>query len=275
MKLQKNMNKIIVFTFSVLLLLLYVFPFFIVLINSFKGRLEIIKNPLSFPENLAFENFISAYETMNFGKVFLNSLIVTVLSVTIIIFFSSMLAYYLVRWKSKFSNSVFMSLVISMIIPFQCLMIPFVTIYGKMNLLNNKYMLVFFYLGFGVSLATFLFHGFIKAIPFELEEAAIIDGASQYQTFFKIIFPMLKPTITTVAILDVLWVWNDFLLPSLVLVDENARTIPLSTFYFFGKYTAEYNTAMAALILSLIPVIVFYLVMQKQIIKGITDGAIK
>jgi raffinose/stachyose/melibiose transport system permease protein len=162
-----------------------------------------------------------------------------------------------------------------MIIPFQSLMIPFVTIFGNIGLLNSRGMLIYFYLGFGISMATFMYHGFIKSIPIELEEAAIIDGASQIQVFFKVVFPMLSPTTATIAILDVLWVWNDFLLPSLVLVNDDVRTLPLSTFYFFGKYTANYSVAMAALVLVLLPILIFYFIMQKKIIAGVADGAIK
>lgn len=274
-KLEKNLNKIIIFTLCILMFILYIFPFILILINSFKGRLEVVANPLSFPEKFDFGNFIEAFNTMNYGSAVINSLIVTVLSVSVIILFSSMLAYYLVRYDSKISKMIFMALVASMIIPFQSVMIPFVTVFGNLGLLNSRGMLIYFYLGFGISMATFMFHGFIKSIPVELEEAAIVDGANRFQVFFKVVLPMLKPTTATIAILDVLWIWNDFLLPSLVLVNDNVRTLPLSTFYFFGKYTANYSVAMAALVLVLIPVLVFYFIMQKKIIAGVVDGAIK
>ena len=274
-KLEKNLNKIIIFTLCILMFILYIFPFILILINSFKARLEVVANPLSLPEKFDFSNFIEAFNTMNYGSAVINSLIVTVLSVSVIILFSSMLAYYLVRYDSKISKMIFMALVASMIIPFQSVMIPFVTVFGNLGLLNSRGMLIYFYLGFGISMATFMFHGFIKSIPVELEEAAIVDRANRFQVFFKVVLPMLKPTTATIAILDVLWIWNDFLLPSLVLVNDNVRTLPLSTFYFFGKYTADYSVAMAALVLVLIPVLVFYFVMQKKIIAGVVDGAIK
>ena len=275
LKLQKNINKMITITLCSLMFVLYVFPFVLILINSFKTRIEVVKNPLSLPRVWSLDNFIEAYQTMNFGSALINSLIITVVSVTFIILCSSMLAYYLVRNKSRLNQIIFMSLVASMIIPFQSLMIPFVTIFGNMGLLNSRGMLIYFYLGFGISMATFMFHGFIKSIPIELEEAAIIDGANQLQVFFKVVFPILTPTTATIAILDVLWVWNDFLLPSLVLVNDDVRTIPLSTFYFFGKYTANYSVAIAALVLALLPVLIFYFIMQKKIIAGVADGAIK
>mgnify|MGYP001093565368 CR=1 FL=1 len=275
LKLQRNINKIITFTLCSLMFILYIFPFLLVLINSFKSRLEVVEDPTSLPITWSFDNFVEAYQTMNFGSAFINSLMITIVSVTVIILFSSMLAYYLVRNNTKMSKFIFMTLVASMIIPFQSLMIPFVTIYGNLGLLNSRGMLIYFYLGFGISMATFMFHGFIKSIPVELEEAAIIDGANSLQVFFKVVFPMLTPTTATIAILDVLWVWNDFLLPSLVLVNDDLRTLPLSTFYFFGKYTANYNVAMAALVLVLLPLLIFYFIMQKKIIAGVADGAIK
>lgn len=272
---HRKWNKIIVFVICCLLFALYIFPFLLILINSFKGRLEVVANPLSLPSSFDLSYYIEAFTTMNYGAALINSLLVTIFSVAVIIVFSSMLAYFLVRWKWKINKLIFMAMVASMIIPFQAVMIPFVTIYGNMGLLNSRGMLIYFYLGFGVSMATFLYHGFIKSVPIELEEAAIIDGASRFQVFFRVVMPMLKPTTATIAILDVLWVWNDFLLPSLVLVNDNVRTLPLSTFYFFGKYTANYNVAMAALVLVLIPVLIFYFVMQKKIIAGIVEGALK
>ncbi|AJH01923.2 sugar ABC transporter permease [Clostridium beijerinckii] len=269
------MKAILVIVLSTLLLLLYLCPFFMVVVNSLKTKVEIIKSPLALPIKYTIENYIDSFGTMKFTSAFFNSLIITVISVGIIIIFSSMLAYFLARWNWKINKIIFVILVVSMIIPFQALMIPFVKIYGGLNLLNSKWMLCFFYLGFGLSLATFMYQGFITGIPIELEEAAIIDGASSIQVFLKVILPLLKPTTITIAILDVLWIWNDFLLPSLVLVGEDQRTLPLSMFYFFGKYTSDYGMAMAALILTIIPIIIFYLLAQKQIIKGVIEGAIK
>ncbi|WP_270166590.1 carbohydrate ABC transporter permease [Paenibacillus sp. SYP-B4298] len=258
-----------------LLLLVYIFPFLLIVINAFKTRLKVVSHPLSLPESLSWDNFASAMSKMNFAHALGNSLLITIVSVVLIVALSSMLAYYLVRWKTRTNGIILMALVASMIVPFQALMIPFVTIYGQFGLLNSKWMLCFYYLGFGLSLAAFMYHGFIKGIPKDLEQAAYVDGASRLQVFARIIFPILAPITTTIAILDVLWIWNDFLLPSLVLLTEENRTLPLSTFYFFGKYTSNYSEAMAALVLSIIPIIIFYLAMQRQIIKGVIDGAVK
>ncbi|WP_018752720.1 carbohydrate ABC transporter permease [Paenibacillus sanguinis] len=271
----KVIRKLLLFVVSALMLALFIFPLLMIFLNSLKPRLDIVRDPLSLPETFSFGNYKEAFETMNFPHALSNSVIVTVLSVALIIVFSAMLAYFLVRWTWKINNYILMVLVSSMIIPFQAVMIPFVTIYGDLNMLNSKWWLAYFYLGFGLAMATFMFHGFVKGVPKELEEAALIDGAGKLRVFAQVVFPILKPISTTLAILDVLWIWNDFLLPSLVLIGENDRTLPLSTFYFFGKYTSDYGVAMAALVLSMIPVIVFYLFMQKQIIRGVVEGAVK
>jgi ABC-type sugar transport system, permease component len=257
------------------LFVLYLFPFAMVLINSFKPRLAIVADPLALPSGIDFANYVNAFRLMRFPSAFWNSLCVCLASVVLIVVFSSLWAYYLVRWKGLFNRIVFFVLVASMIVPFQALMIPFVSIYGGLHLLNSTWLLSVFYLGFGSALATFMYHGFIKGIPLELEEAAMIDGASKPVIFAKVVFPMLTTMTSTICILDVLWVWNDFLLPSLVLISEERRTLPLATFYFFGKYTSNYGTAMAALVLSILPVIVFYLAMQKKILQGVVEGAIK
>jgi raffinose/stachyose/melibiose transport system permease protein len=275
MKWRKSITPLLLFLTASVLFVIYIFPFALVIINSFKDRMEIIKTPMALPKSLNFQNYVEAYNTMDFSSALINSLFVTIVSVLLIIIFSSTLAYFLVRWNWKMNKLILLVLVSSMLIPFQSLMIPFVSIFGSIGLLNSGWALGFFYLGFGVSLATFMYHGFIKGIPLELEEAAIMDGASRLQVFMKVVMPMLKPITTTIAILDVLWIWNDFLLPSLVLVSDETRTIPLSTFYFFGKYTSNYGPAMSALVLAMIPVLIFYFIMQKQIIKGVTEGAIK
>lgn len=259
----------------IILLFLYVVPFLFVLINSFKTRTQIITNPLNFAESLNFKNYINAFDKMNYMHAFKNSLIVTVVSVILIVLLASMTAYILVRKNWKFTKYMFFIFVASMIIPFQGIMIPLVKIYGSIGMLNSKWALIYMYIGFGASLAVFMYHGFIKSIPVELEEAAMLDGCTQLQTFWKIVFPLLKPTTMTIAILDVLWIWNDFLLPSLVLIKANERTLPLSTYYFYGTYTVDYGLSMAGLMLTIIPVIVVYLFMQKHIINGVLQGSIK
>lgn len=162
-----------------------------------------------------------------------------------------------------------------MIVPFQAVMIPLVSIYGRLNLMNSKWVLMFMYMGFGQAFAIFIFHGFIKNIPLEMEEAALIDGCNRMQSFFKIVFPLLKPVIITVLILDVLWIWNDYLLPSLVLLSPGERTLPLSTYNFFTSYSVDFAPLMAGIVLTILPVLAVYLFAQKQIVKGVVQGAIK
>lgn len=273
-KKQKWLNLGITFAL-VGAMIFYMLPFVMVVINSLKARADIVLNPVALPTAPLFSNFAEAAEKMSYIHGFINSLIITVASVAVILIFSSMTAWLLVRRNWFFGKVFFLALIAAMIIPFQAIMIPLVKIYGSMGLLNSKASLVYLYLGFGTALAVFMYHGFIKGIPLELEEAALIDGASRFQVFWLIVLPILKPITVTIGILDVLWIWNDFLLPSLVLLNEKNRTLPLSTFYFSGTYTVDYGLAMAALLLSILPVILLYLFMQKQIIQGVLQGSIK
>lgn len=271
-------SKLAVFALPAVLgvtMVLYLLPFFLVIVNSLKARKDIILNPIGLPETPLFSNYVDAATQMSYLHGFINSLIITAASVAVILIFSSMTAWILVRRNWLISKIFFLSLVAAMIIPFQAIMIPLVKIYGSMGMLNSKASLIYLYLGFGTALAVFMYHGFMKSIPLELEEAALIDGASRFQTFWLIVFPILKPITVTIGILDVLWIWNDFLLPSLVLIHDKNRTIPLSTFYFSGTYTIDYGLAMSGLMLSILPVIILYLFMQKQIIKGVLQGSIK
>jgi len=252
----------------------YVFPFFLVFVNALKLKYDILANPLALPVTITWENFQQAYTKMEFFRSLTNSLIITVFSVSLLIISSSMLAYYLARTKSKPSKYIFLVLVASMIVPFQALMIPFISRFAPFVSLNNRAALIFFYIGFGTALSTFLYHGFITTIPTEIDEAASIDGASDMVAFWKIIFPMMRPITATVAIINALWIWNDFLLPRLVLTQET-QTLPLSTYLFYGQYSIEYGQAMAGLALAVLPILAFYLVLQKQFISGIAAGAVK
>jgi raffinose/stachyose/melibiose transport system permease protein len=220
-------------------------------------------------------NYLDAFGKMEYVSAFTNSIIITVLSVLLISLLASMTAHYFVRHQTKFNQYTFFLMVAAMIIPFQAIMIPLVKIYGSIGFLDSKWALIYMYIGFGSPLAVFIYHGFVKSIPAELEEAALIDGCTRTQTFFRIVFPVLTPTTVTIAILNVLWIWNDFLLPSLVLIAPDERTLPLSTFYFFGTYTVDYGPLMAGLMLTILPVLIVYLFAQKYIIQGVMQGSIK
>ncbi|MDI3311716.1 MAG: carbohydrate ABC transporter permease [Thermoanaerobacterium sp.] len=279
-KTKKNMTILEIFGW--VLTLFVIFPVYIMVINSFKDRKEIFTSELSLPKALNFTYYIQAIQKMDFLTALGNSLFITVTSVVFIIVLSSMAAWVLERNKTTISNIIFYTLVATMLIPFQSVMIPLVQYLSKwqipgtnFSLIDTRYGLIFMNIGFGIGMSTFLFHGFIKNVPLEMEEAATIDGCSKFQLFWRIVFPNLKPIIVTVAILNVISLWNDYLLPSLVLRSPNLRTIPLSTFFFFGEFTIEWNLALAGLVLTIIPVIIFYLFSQKYIIKGVMAGAIK
>jgi raffinose/stachyose/melibiose transport system permease protein len=261
--------------FAILLGLVFLVPFYYLLSNSLKPFAEILSNTSALPKVFMLDNYINAFEKLDYLKVFSNSLIITVLSNIVLIVFCSMAAYMLVRTKKRISNVIFMIFVAAMIIPFQSIMIPLIKTAGNFGLLNSIWGLVIMYLGFGSGMTIFLYHGFIKGIPVELEEAAIIDGCSRLGVFWRIVFPLLKPITVTIVILNSLWIWNDYLLPSLVLQNPEYRTIPLATFFFFGQYTKQWDLALAALVLGIIPLLIFFFSMQRHIIKGITSGSIK
>ena len=265
----------------IIMALFFLSPIYIIFVNSFKDRQELYENALAWPKNFSFQYYAEAIEKMDFLNALFNSLYVTIISVIIIVILSSMTAWMLVRTNNKLSTFIFMTFIATMLIPFQTLMMPLMqfmsTITENLNIpmYNTREGLIFMNIGFHSSLSVFLYHGFIKSIPITLEEAATIDGASKFGVFWRIIFPMLKPITATVMILNVISIWNDFLLPSLTLIDKDLRTIPLSTFYFFGEFSIQWNLAMAGLTLTIIPVVIFYALAQRHIIKGIGEGAVK
>lgn len=271
---KKSALKFIGIFFSCLLTLLFLSPFYIIIVNSFKTKRELFQSVLSLPSTFTINNYKQAFSQLDFLNSIFHSLLITIVSVLLIIVFASMAAWMLERTKSKLSNVIFMMFIASMIIPFQAVMLPLIRLSGKLHLLNMGG-IMFMYLGFGASLSIFLYHGFLKSIPKELDEAATIDGCNKFQVFWYIIFPLLKPISITVAILNTVWIWNDYLLPSLVINKPDTLTIPLKTFFFFGQYTKQWNLALAALVLVIIPVIVFYFVAQKHIIKSVASGSIK
>lgn len=277
---KRKVQNVIAMAVLIVIFIAYMFPFLMVLINSLKQKRDIIKSPFSWLftiKGLSFDNFVNAFNQMDFLNAFKNSLIVTVSATVLVTILGTMLAYYIVRHNNKISKITFALMVASMIIPFQAIMIPLVSIYGgTLNILNHRITLIFMHTGFSMAMSVFMFHGFIKGnVPIALEEAAYIDGCTHTQTFFKIVFPLLKPTISAMVILNAMSFWNDFLLPSLVLTDKKLLTLPLSTYSFYGTYSADYGTIMAGLLLCVIPIMILYVVLQKQIIGGVVAGAVK
>lgn len=262
-----------------ILLIIYIFPFFLVLINALKEKTDIIREPLALvgEQGVTFANFVEAADRMHFFRALGNSLLITVVSTALIVIFSSMAAYIMTRKKWLACRVLFVVMILSLAIPFQVLMIPLVSIYGGIfHLLNHRATLIFMHVGFCVSMSCFLFCGTIRStIPLELEEAASIDGCSQFQIFRKIVFPLLKPTIATTIIINALNIWNDYLLPSLILTDNELQTLPIATRVFYGAFSSDLNLLMAALVLMIVPILVLYLFLQKHIINGVVAGAVK
>ncbi len=258
------------------LALLFMLPFYLVFANSLKGYGEILRSAASFPRPMVFENYQVAWTTVRFPLATLNSLIITIISIALLILLGSMAAWRLARAPHRVNSIIFTLFVAAMVVPFQSVMIPLMKVGSTLNLLDNRPGLIIIYLGFGMPLTIFLFHGFIKtSVPREIEEAALIDGCSAFQTFFLVVLPILRPMLATVVILHSFWIWNDFLLPLLVLYDPAKRTIPLAVFSFLGKYTDRWNLALATLVMGMLPIIIFFLALQKYIIRGVAAGSVK
>lgn len=279
MKTKSTLKETVIYIILFLLTVVFLAPVFIVLINSFKSNFYISEEPFSLPSGktfAGFENFIKGFTQSDFIKAFANSAFITVLSVVFIVLFTSMTAWYLVRVKNKFTKILYYLFVFSMIVPFQMVMYT-MTFFAFELELNNPLGIVFIYLGFGSGLSVFMFSGFIKGIPSEIEEAATIDGCNPIQTFFTVVFPLLKPTAITVAILNAMWIWNDYLLPYLVLGSGEKKTLPVAVqMALTGGYgNKDMGALMAMLVLAILPIIIFYLLCQKHIIKGVVAGAVK
>ena len=277
MKIQTRLRDNITFVFLLVLAVLFLAPIFIVLMNSFKGRFFISDTPFALPDAQTFvglKNYTAGIEKTGIIKAFGYSLFITVFSVGAIVLFTSMTAWCITRVKSKVSTFLFYLLVFSMIVPFQMVMFTMSKMANILRL-DNPIGIVAIYLGFGAGLSVFIFSGFIKSIPLEIEEAATIDGCNPIQTFFMIVFPILRPIAITVAILNAMWIWNDYLLPYLV-IGSNYKTIPIAVQYLQGGYgSKDMGAMMAMLILAIIPIVIFYLTSQKAIIGGVVAGAVK
>jgi len=276
---------------AILIFILYMLPFVLVIINSSKPSLKIIMDPLALPENPSqlIANIKTVLDSPNvlYASSFASSFIITIGSVGLLVLFSSMAGWVLVRTKTILSNVIFMIFVAAMVIPFQVVMFPLISWFhlievnlglfpGPFRLLQNYPGIIFAYLGFGSSLSIFLFHGFVKSVPLELEEAATIDGCTRAGTFFRIVFPILTPITVTVVILNSMWIWNDFLLPLLVLgAGNNVRTLPLAVAGFVGSFVRRWDLILTSTLMAMLPIVIVFLVLQKYIIKGMVEGSVK
>ena len=274
MQKKKTISHILIIICCTILACIFIFPILLLFINSFKSLKEIYMSVLQLPKTLNLDNYISAFEELDYLGAIRNSLIVTCTVTTANIICCSMAAWVLVRYKTRISTFIFTMFSVAVLIPFQCVMLPLLTEMGILNMINMPGLMLV-NLGFGSSMSIILFHGFIKNVPVELEEAAAIDGASQPRIFFTIVLPLIKGIAVTVAILNVMSLWNDYLLPSLTINKRGTQTLPLRTYLFFGAYTKKRNLGAAALIMAMIPIVIFYVACQKHIIKGVTEGAVK
>ena len=275
---RKTVGVSVSYIILIILTVLFIFPILLVLMNSFKSRLYISTEPFAWPQGkmfVGFENYVNGLTTSGFFKSFLRSTFVSIVSVVLIILCTSMTAWFIVRVKNKFTKALYYIFTFSMIVPFQMVMYTMTYVVASLYF-DNIVGFFFVYLGFGAGLSVFMFTGFIKSVPVEVEEAATIDGCNPLQTFFLTVFPMLKPTAITVAILNAMWIWNDYLLPYLVLGSDN-KTIPVAIqLAMQGAYgSTDYGGFMAMLVVSIIPIIIFYISSQKYIIKGVIAGAVK
>ena len=276
---KKLVMDVVKTIFVVFMFLFYMMPFILVIINSLKRKVNIVKNPLMLIDDKGAQlvNYVKAFTEMDFGAAFFNSILITGVSVFLILLCSSMAAYLFVRTNWLACRIFFALIVAYMVVPFQVIMIPLVSIYGNIfGILNSRATLIFMNLGFGTGMAIFMCHGFIKTnVPMALEEAAKIDGCTRLQIFFKVVLPLMKPILSTITILNTLGLWNDYLLPNLVLGKKALYTLPLAIRTFYGTFSNDLGKIMAALVMIVAPIIVVYIFLQKYIIGGVVAGAVK
>ncbi|GGH64932.1 MULTISPECIES: carbohydrate ABC transporter permease [Paenibacillus] len=272
---MRRINNVLIRLFLILGSMVAMLPIYMAVVNSFKTQGEMFQSFIALPTTLHWENYTDAFNKINLLGSSLNSAIVSILGIGGIVFCASLAGYKLSRTSGRLSNLIFFMFVASMLVPFHSIMIPLTRVAKGMGVQGSTYGLALIYIGLGVNMAIFLYHGFVKSIPRELEESAQIDGCNEFQTFFRIIFPLLLPITVTIAILDFLWIWNDFLLPLLMLTDVNRYTLILSTNMLFGEYNKEWPLILSSLVLTAIPVILIYAFFQKFIMEGIAEGAVK
>lgn len=275
MRARKTIKNILLALLLVTVSAFFLFPILMAALNSLKPDGEILRSVLALPEKFDFSNYKHVLNKLDIMNNFKNNIVLTTLSVAGIVVCSSLAGYKLSRTPGKLSNLIFILIWASMIIPFYSIMFPLIQVSQALHIKESLAGLALIYIGLGINFAIFLYHGFVKSIPREMEEAAAIDGCGQLKCFTRIVFPMLAPITMTIIILDVLWVWNDFLLPLVMISKQKNYTLVLVASSFFGRYTTEWGYILAILMLTSLPVIVFYLIFQKYIVKGIADGAVK
>ncbi|HIS30770.1 MAG TPA: carbohydrate ABC transporter permease [Candidatus Limivivens intestinipullorum] len=277
LKRKKKRKEILLVFLTIMVMVAFFYPIFVAVITSFKENREISQSVMALPQTLYIENYRIAAEKSDFIRSLLNTCIVTFPSVVLIVFCGAMGGYAIARNSERHRGFRLMDrlYLASLMIPFQIMMIPVYKIYKNLHLQNSLFGMILILTGTSVAYATFLYVGFVKSIPRELEEAAKLDGCGPYQTFFRVVFPLLKPVTVTVAALHVMWLWNDFNIALIILQKDEVRTLTVKQYYFFGQYTAEYGMAFASAILSMIPVLIFFLSAQRYLVEGVSAGAVK
>lgn len=269
-KVRKTAGEIAMLVLCIIILI----PFYYLAVNTFKTPQEMSGSPLALPKSVTFENYAKAFENMDFVRSFTNSLIITVVSVTLIVLFAAMAAYPIARRKHKMYKGLLAYFLLGYMVPAQTIMIPLYLLLQNLHLLNNIAGLILVYSSW-CNFAMFLYQGFFKGLPVDIEEAAMIDGCGPWKCFWLVVFPLLKPITTTIIIFEVMWVWNDFLYPYLFLSSNKSFTLVMQVYKGVGQFSNDWSMMLSTMVLVLIPVVIFYLIMQKHIVAGITSGAVK
>ncbi|CAJ1314819.1 carbohydrate ABC transporter permease [Paenibacillus sp. PK4536] len=269
-------GRIILEIVMIILSLLFLYPLILAIINSFKSFSEVMSDVIAMPQQFNLDNYAYVWKYINYPRLFINNTIITVIGLVGIILFSSVAAYKLSRTNSKWSNTIYLLCIVPMLIPFQSIMLTVLQLAKSLHLSDSTWGLGILYWGFGAPLAIFIYHGFVKGIPREIDESATIDGASGFKLFFLVIFPLLQSVTTTIIIIDVMWIWNDFLLPLLMVNGSPAtKTLTLAAYTFVGQYTSDWQYAMTAMVMAVLPSIIVFVLLQKYIVRGVVAGAVK
>lgn len=276
MKTKRRIRAVVLFIVLLGIACLYFYPVLLMFANSFKSFGEILTNPVSLPKEWVVQNYIDVYKKMDYLKLFRNNVLITCWGLLGIIFFSSAAAYILDRRKGKYTKIMYTLIITPMLIPFQTIMITLLKAMSVIHLSGSKFGLGIQYWGFGVPMATFIFYNFMKTIPKEIDESAMIDGASTFRTYIQVIFPLLKSVTVTVIVLDVMWIWNDFLLPLLMVnSNNNTKTLVLAAYTFVGSMNTKWHYAMTGMVMAVVPSIIVFIFLQKYIVDGVVAGAVK
>lgn len=271
---EKRFGKIILIILLILAVI-WISPLWLIVSNSLKSLIEIYKNPLGAPINVQLSNYADTLKAINYPKAIINSILVAALAEIMLVFVGSMAAYKLARTSTKLSKAIFYTLIMAMLVPFQVIMIPLYRMVYDLALNNSMLALSFIYMGLNLPFTIFLLHGSVQTIPSELDEAALIDGCNSFQIYWRIIMPMLIPSIVTVIVLSLIAIWNEYFIATLMINDKNMYTLPMFAMNFVSKYLKKWNLQLPAIVLSAIPIVAFYFGMQKYVVKGISDGAVK